>query len=492
MIDLHLSDNRPRLMDWLLLTVLSAIVIFPGLNQTRKCKTHEILQAEIAREMAARHDYVETTIMGKRLPDKPPAMHTPVALLMNLTGHHSMWMARFPSAMWGLLAVLATYGIGLSLLDRRSALLGAIMMLGVPGYNLIARAALPDMTLCGGIAFSCLALAAGMRSANARNRTLCFAVAGIVSGIGVLAKGPYGFLFPVCFAVLAPIRREGWKRPRWGWLVFALGIVLTFSVWAVPAYFRDSGVYLRQVIFQPDLGVKAMETLEDKPFYVYYIAALFSSLPLTIFVPMAIRDIRRHGFSPLLAMAAVVLICFTIVPKKRDHYLLPMYPFLSLAIAASILRHTDTSRLVRLSAKILIPVFLVGFPLYFACIQPLILKQEDPEIRLAKKVVEFVKPGDSIYLVQMQGEALAWVGGRYDGIFQVTLKDPDSIDELRHAPTGAYVFVNSQRLDVLLKATGPLNMTKIFDQDASSMIWGRVAKQPWTLYRLEEAARPPG
>jgi 4-amino-4-deoxy-L-arabinose transferase-like glycosyltransferase len=473
-MDAAIDQNRPRALDLVCLTALAALVIFPGLGQLRSCISHEILHAETIREMAETGNFVETKFLGRRIPDKPPVMHAPAALMTRWLGRPSMTVARVPSALTGLLGILATYGIGLALLGRRPALIGSVALLGVPGYSLLAREALPDMILCAGILFSCLGLLLGMRASKRFIGILYLAAAGFSAGVGVLAKGPVGLLFPVFFAALVPFGRPELKRPRLGWLVFGAGLLVSVGIWAVPAYLLDHGIYLRQVIFQPDLDLRVK--VKTKPFYTLFGVALLQSFPLSIFLPMTIRDWRRYGFSPLLAVAAAILLTFVCIPKKRDHYLLPMYPFVALAIAASIVRHSETSRVVRQAAWTLVPFSLLSFPLFFTVIQPLILPHPDPEIRFAKDSLPIIGPKGRVYCVHVDAEVLAWVGRRYDGIVAVSLGSPDEVDQLRRAPKGAYLLADQKSLDETLAVAGTLSRNEVLSR--------RVKNRTWVLFRL--------
>jgi 4-amino-4-deoxy-L-arabinose transferase-like glycosyltransferase len=460
------------------LTALAALVIFPGLGQLRTCVSHEVLHAETIREMAENGNYVETKILGKRIPDKPPVMHAPAAMLTHWLGSPSMTIARLPSAIAGLLGILATYGIGLALLDRRTALLGAVALLGIPGYIMLARQAIPDMTMCAGILFSCLFLVLGMRSVKPSTRALYLAAAGFSAGIAVLTKGPVGLILPVFFVALIPFCRPEFKRPRLGWLVFSVGLLVALLIWAIPAYLLDNGVYLREVVFQPDLNVAAKVTY--KPLYLLFAYAVLHSLPLSIFLPIAILDWRRYAYSPFLALALAILLFFVCVPKKRDHYLLPMYPFLTLALAASIVRHSDTSRVIRRTAWTLVPVSVVLFPIFFTVIQPLITPDEDPEILFAKESLPIIGPNAQVYCILVHHEFLAWVGRRHEGIFRIKLESPDEVDQLRHAPKGAYILTDRKVVDDLLEATGPLPLTEVLSRP--------VKRKTWVLFRLGDGS----
>lgn len=473
-----IADQNKYAVDLICLTALAILVIFPGLGQLRFCISHEVLHAETIREMAESGDYVETKILGERIPDKPPVMHAQAALLTHWYGQPSMFLARFPSALAALLGVLATYGIGRVMLNRQAALLGAVALLGIPGYSLIARQVLPDMTLCAWILFSCLGLILGMRSVKLSSKILYLAAAGFAAGIAVLTKGPLGLLLPAFFVVLAPIGRPEFKRPRLTWLVFAASFIAAAGIWAVPAYLRDQGVYLNQVVFQPDLNLGTI--VKDKPFYKLIGVALLQSLPFSIFLPLAIWDWRRYAYSPLLAVAAVILLTFVCVPKKRDHYLLPMYPFLMLGVAASIVRHSE-NRLVRRTTMTLVPLSLVSFPLFFTVIQPLAIPDGDPEINFAKEALPIIGPDSRVYCVNVHDEVIAWVGQRYEGIAQLRLHLPADVQKLQQAPMGSYLFTDRNSVDGILETTGPLPLKEVLSRP--------VRKKTWVLFRLEAAQK---
>src|SRR3990172_10585301 len=159
----NFRERRTRFFDLLLLTALSAMVIFPALGQNRQWSSHEIRHAEIIREMVNTGDYLIPKLLVKTYYHKPPIMHAPAAFLTRMVGTPSITIARMPSAVAGILGVLAVYGIGLLLLDRRSALIGAIALLGMPGYSVVARHARPDTILCASILCSCLCIGLGMR-----------------------------------------------------------------------------------------------------------------------------------------------------------------------------------------------------------------------------------------------------------------------------------------------------------------------------------------
>ena len=476
----RMASEHPRLFDVTLLIVLAGLVIFPALGQTKHFASHEILHAEIMREMAETGDFVETKCVGVAIVDKPPVIHAPAAALMRLTGKQSVTIARLPSALAGVAGILATYGIGLVLFKRKTALLAAIALLGIPGYAILARLVLPDMTLCASILLSCLGLAVGMRERGVGRRTFLFTLAGVAAGVGVLTKGPYGILFPVFFAILAPMGRADLTRPRFGWIGFTAALLAAACVWAVPVYLRDNGAYLHKVIFQADLN----PALQDggKPWLMYFWVMFAFSAPLCVFLPFAVFDWARGRYSAALAMAAAILIVVTLVPKKRDHYLLPLYPFLALGIAEAVQRRYAESRLVRRLAWVLIPGSVAAFPIFYAVIQPLAFRSDDAELGFARALQEIVGPRAHVFYVTGHQEFLAWSTHRSSGITYLYEKAPVSFHPLETATPGSYLVIDPKLVTKILNVTGPLAMQPVLERS--------VKRQKMAVFRLD--AQPPG
>lgn len=431
------------------------MVLLPAIGQCRHLASREIRHAEIIREMAERGDYLIPRLFGEIYYDKPPIMHAPAAILTRIYGKPSMAIARLPSAIAGMVGVLATYGIGLLFFDRRSALVGAIALLGMPGYSILAREARPDMILCSSILLSCLLLGLGMKRQKDYLRMLYFMFAGAFAGLGTITKGPYGVLVPAFFVIFAPLRRQDFKRPRFGLIIFVFGFLTTMAIWAVPAYLYDHGEYLRKVIFQPDLDVRTGGS--GKPFY-YVWHGIVNSVPLFFFLPLAIVDLRHRGYSAPLAIAAAIFIVISCIPKKRQHYIVPLDPFLAIGIAASIVHYSKTSKLIQRAAWVLIPLSVVAIPLYFLAVQPLVRPYKNSEMYLAQEILKVIdEPNSTIYCLSGINEVLAWSGRQYKGIQKLNRHHPSSVGQtLLNAKTVSYLVITEKELNSLLKVIDSL------------------------------------
>ena len=256
-----------------------------------------------------------------------------------------------------------------------------------------------------------------------------------------------------------------------------LGFLTALAIWAVPVYLRDGGHYLRGVILQPDLDVSNGESGKSVFWYTWYMIIL--TFPYSLFLPLAIRDLWRLGYSAPLAIAGAMFIVISCIPQKRQHYLVPLYPFFALGIAASLVRYRETSRLVRRATQILIPLSIIAVPLYFVAIQPFVQPYKNSQMFFAKEIIRVIKPKSKIYCVSGISEVLAWVGQRHKGIQKLSRDDPSFVSQtLRNAGAGAYLVISEKDYTSLLKQTDTIPVELVISH--------KVGREKMMLFRLGE------
>ncbi len=468
--------RKTHVLDLLILAAISCFVLFPALGQNRHWASREIRHAEIIREMAESGNYLIPKLLGRTYHDKPPVMHSIAAVLTRVTGSPSMAIARMPSAMAGLLGVLATYGIGILLLNRRVALVGAIALLGIPGYSIMAREARPDMILCAAILFSCLCLGFGMKEGRGSRRAIYFAAAGLFAGLGVVTKGPYGVLFPALFVIFAPFRRQDLKRPRMECVYFVFGLLVALAAWAAPSYLCDHGEYLRKVVFQHDLSI-GESVRDDKSLFYYVWHGSVLSLPLLLSLPLAIIDIRKRGYSAPLTIAGTMFAIISCYPKKRRHYLVPLYPFLALGLAASIVHLSEKNRLIRILAWVFIALSVLAVPVYYTLVLPRAYPYEKSPMYFAQEITKIMGPNAQVYVTSFD-EELAWTGRQYRGIHKFDCKDSSAGRMLCNTEAGSYLAISDEDLESLKKITQPFPKELVLEH--------KIGRDKMMLFRLKQ------
>jgi len=163
----------------------------------------------------------------------------------------------------------------------------------------------------------------------------------IFMALGVLTKGPIGFIIPFCIVLTYLILKKDIQvlketRPWVGGAIFAF-IVFT---WVYLASIYGGKEYAYQILFKQNVGRFASSFAHKRPFYYYFINFPVNFIPWSIFIPsIAIYLFSKEGRGKIqnillpVIWVAVVFIFFSIVSGKRDIYVLPLYPAASLITA---------------------------------------------------------------------------------------------------------------------------------------------------------------
>jgi 4-amino-4-deoxy-L-arabinose transferase-like glycosyltransferase len=464
--------------DAALIVALGVATLVPFLGQRHDVGTHELLHAEIAREMAATGRVLVPVVLGHEYANKPPVMHAMIAGLFRLAGEPSLRLARVPSAVAAIVAALALYGIGVVVMERRAALLGALVLLGSFEPHRMARIARPDTILVAAILVSCWALVRALDARARRGSVAGMAVAGVAAGAAVVTKGPLGIAVPALFALLAPLGCPRVHRPRVGeWALFAAGAALAVGAWVAALRWTGHADYLHRVVTQPD--VSGADPAPGAG-WTYVGAAALGFVPFTLLLPLVVRDVRRRGWTVAAALPVVLIVALSLVPKKRPHYLLPAYPFLALAIADAVSRE-PTSRGLRLATTALVVAALGAAPLYYAIVTSpaLSARREEAKLVVARRVLDSVEPGHVVVATDELAEAIAFEGRR-DGVVHV-----NDVSQVVHVArtngTGSYLVVPEGYAEALERAArGRVDLARMLDAEAPV---GRRMRR-WRLYRV--------
>ncbi len=185
------------------------------------------------------------------------------------------------------------------------------------------------------------------------DRRFAVAGAGVLLGLGVLAKGPVAPLvvLPAMLAV-AVVRRRGADWGRLGTvLVAAVAVALPWHLALASRglWHEFSAVFLgRQVLSR---AVSAWGI--GAPWWFYVPALLLAAFPWGTHLVLAVRDQWRRlagsswrDAAPVAEVAAVVvpLLAFSIATNKLPHYLLPLIPWLAVWLGLAAERRLSESR----------------------------------------------------------------------------------------------------------------------------------------------------
>ncbi|MBL8861809.1 MAG: glycosyltransferase family 39 protein [Planctomycetes bacterium] len=352
------SSTGPFLGGWHLLLPIVALAAVRDL-----WAPDEPRYAQIAREAFESGSLLVLHLCGDVYPDKPPLVYWLAGWMGSLFGWNELAL-RVPS----LLATVGTAWVAQRIARRH---LGAVAAAWTPTFYLGTAMVVwfgGRLQLDPLLAFFCLAAVdqAWTDGGPDRMRARRLLLAGLFAGLAALCKGPVAWLH-VGFALLAlrlvprALRRgTGWGAGAWAGCVMLA--VLPVVAWATAASLAEPSLWRPLFLGQhlgrvtsplaPHIG-PPWEHLWQVPGYVLPWTALFA-----LGIAAAIRAWRRarsgtelgdaqeresaRGLALALAWFVPVLLVFSIMPPKRELYLLPVYPvaawFAAWAMAAGLAR----------------------------------------------------------------------------------------------------------------------------------------------------------
>jgi 4-amino-4-deoxy-L-arabinose transferase-like glycosyltransferase len=245
---------------------------------------------------------------------------------------------RIVSGLSSLGTLLFTWALARRFLPDRAALLGACVLGTAVFFPWLSRFGILDVLLTF---FVTMAVYGWIRG----GRSVVLFYAGM--GLAVLTKGPVGILLAVFGALslriaggpggmhlaeAAPPPRRAGGHVLWG-IPLTLAIVLA---WLVPACIRGGPSYTDAILWKQNVGRAVESWSHARPFWYYVPYLLGMFFPWVLFLPWAApRAWRRKGFPrAMLLWAAFGLVFFSAVSGKRDRYLTPLFPALSIVIGA--------------------------------------------------------------------------------------------------------------------------------------------------------------
>jgi len=323
----------------LLLVVFSLIYFFSNINADL-IRAGEARAAEIAREMLERGNFVLPSLNHRVSAEsltKPPLYHW-ILIAVSAPFDWPNWAVRLTSVMASLGAIWMVFLLGRQMFDYRVGVFSALVLSTSILFLENSSAARMD------IFFSFLILASIYCFWMAINRepgSKWIYGFYLLSGMGVLTKGPIGILFPVLAAILLM-----WNNPaarKWRELQVPQGLLLFMAVvlpWYLLLYMTAPGNLGFNFLFGQLAhwwaGSSNVAASGGKPFLYYMPHVLIGFFPWSLFLPAAlvvgVRAARRQengvAIKSMLFWFLGGLLLFSLGGKKAARYLLPiMAPF---------------------------------------------------------------------------------------------------------------------------------------------------------------------
>lgn len=213
--------------------------------------------AAMSREMKESGSYLQVYEQGKDYLDKPPFLFWASALSMNIFGENNFGF-KFPSILFAIFAVLATFRFARLFYDRTIALLSAAVLATCQAVFLITNDVRTDTILMSWVIIAMWQLAEWYHS----KKLLHFLLGAAAIGAGMVTKGPIALFVPIfAFSSHFVLKRE-WKQILQP--VYILGLIV-IAVVLIP---MSIGLY-QQYDLHPEKTLNGLKNVSGLKFFYW-------------------------------------------------------------------------------------------------------------------------------------------------------------------------------------------------------------------------------
>lgn len=326
----------------------------------------EVRNAECAREMWERHDWIVPTFNGELRTLKPVLHYYFMWAGFDIFGMNE-WGARFFSAVFGVLTIAITYIYVARYSSKLHALVSSCVLLASTHFLFQFRMSVPDPYL---IFLNTLSLCTVFQYFTERKFSALI-VAAIAFGLGILAKGPVALALPGLAILCWLIWQKKWPQ-IFHWHIIVAGIVMLAVAlpWYIAVHIATNGAWTRGFFLEHNIG-RFSEPMEGHGglFLIVPLFVLIGLLPASVFIGESVKNFKQRFAGSFMRLAFCVMMAFvvfySISGTKLPNYPMPCYAFVAIVlgyyITLGITRETTTKTypfIILLIINIALPVGL--------------------------------------------------------------------------------------------------------------------------------------
>ena len=307
--------------------------MFPGLGKTPLWIYDEVRNAECAREMYERGDWIIPTFNGGLRTLKPPLHYYFMFGGFKIFGI-TEWGARFFSAVFGVLTIFITYFFVKKYSTQRQAFITCLVLLASTHFLFEFRMSVPDPYL---IFLNTTSLFTAYTYFKEK-KNYWLLICAVTMGLGALAKGPVAIALPGA-AIFIWLLWEKRLKEILSWKILVAGIIM-FAV-AVPWYLlvdkETNGEWTKGFFLQHNFG-RFSEPMEGHggPFVIVPLIVLLGLLPASIFIGESLKKFKTRFSDPFLRLAfsvvTIFIVFYSISSTKLPNYAMPCYAFVAILL----------------------------------------------------------------------------------------------------------------------------------------------------------------
>ena len=312
---------------------LTSFLLFFRLGAAPIYILDEAKNAQCAREMFLRNDWIVPTFNGELRTDKP-ALHYWFMMLAYKVFGVNEFAARFFSVLMGIGTLCLTYFFTARWVNKGSAFFATLVLALSAQFLFEFRLAVPDPFL---IFFTMAGLCCGYSYLQTK-KWKWIVLTALALGLATLAKGPVALALPGLSILLFLALSKRWREIFD--VKFLVAAVIYFSVaapWYWAVHIATKGAFTQGFFFEHNLSRFSAEMEgHGGPFIITPLIIFIGLLPLCVFIFSALK--KRYGLwaQPFTRYALVVVLVyaafFSISSTKLPNYPMPCYPFVAVLV----------------------------------------------------------------------------------------------------------------------------------------------------------------
>ena len=340
-----------------LLAALFLLLLAGIMPATQLWDWDESFYGRTAIEMLRSGNFLVPTFNGEIFPHKTPLIYWLMALSVSVFGE-TEFAVRFPSAIAVSGSAWLIYKIGKILFSPQTGLWAMAIFASSLLTIVIGSAALLDGVLLFSICLSFWAHARLLARLGSDRASV--AVFGLGLMLSVYAKGPVGPVVICLAAIISWYLLPSTQLPPRSKLFALVGVSVAaffgFLLWLIPVIRQGGDAVISQGVGLHIIG-RALVPMEGHggsgfwgymatlPFYVPII--VIGCMPWSLLLPVAITDANktfdRKTKILLLSWGLPIFCVFSLSATKLPHYIFPVFPVVSLVLAAYVAKTIHSS-----------------------------------------------------------------------------------------------------------------------------------------------------
>jgi 4-amino-4-deoxy-L-arabinose transferase-like glycosyltransferase len=300
----------------------------------------EAIYAQVSKEIVQGGDWLTLHWEYKPWFEKPPLFLWATALLYRFLGVNEFG-ARAASAFSGIALVAVTYLTGKLSYNERVGLLAATVLLTCYYFLSFSRFGTMEVMLA---LLIYLALYAYLRLREGDQKW--WNMVWVCCALALMVKGAGGLIAPatILLALMFDKRFMASLRSRHFWLGCSLAFMIV-APWHILMYVRYGGTFTDEYVGY-HVVARSTRTLEGHPTtFLYYFGKLVDGFfPWCLLVPFGIvsgvKEILKGQPRSRIFLIVSLLVfgLYTLIPTRRPWYIVPVFPALSILVAALVIK----------------------------------------------------------------------------------------------------------------------------------------------------------